>query len=207
VALITRANTKTWLGLSGSADDPFLDLAIEAVQAGLESALSRKLESQAYTEYLSGSGMPSLYLPQRPVTAVTSVDILDGPRGAVLESLTAGTHYVLVDSRAHERNVGCLEMMDSVLWSNYECAPLWPRGRNNIKVVFTAGYTAETCPPDLKQCMYQMVALAKAARASGATLSDETLGDYSYSLAMGGGVEKLPGAVMATIGRYREVVI
>lgn len=207
MALITRANAKTWLGLAGSADDPFLDLAIEAVQSGLDSALSRRLESQVHTEYLSGSGMPSLYLPQRPVTAVASVEILDGPRGAVLESLAAGTHYVLVDSRPHERNAGCLEMRDSVLWSQQESGRLWPVGRNNIKVVFTAGYTAETCPVDLKACLYQMLALARQARKRGLLHSDQSLGDYSYTLATGGGFEKLPMGVLSTIGQYREVVI
>ncbi|WP_337219531.1 hypothetical protein, partial [Vibrio parahaemolyticus] len=72
----------------------------------------------------------------------------------------------------------------------------------NIQVVFTAGYTAETLPADLKLALYQMVAMARAARQNGMTLSDETLGDYSYSLASGGGMEKLPTSVLAALDRY-----
>lgn len=207
MALVTRSDVKTWLGITGNAEDPFLDLAIAACEASLQSALSRHLESQSWTEYLSGSGRTAMHLPQRPVTAVVSVEILDGARGPVLETLTAGTHFNLIDSRAHERNMGHLEMVSGVLWSYDQCAQAWPPGVANIKVVFTAGYTAETLPADLKMALYQMIALTRSARQTGMTLSDETLGDYSYSLATGGGVEKLPTSVMATLARYREVVV
>ncbi len=81
----------------------------------------------------------------------------------------AGTHYALVDEpTAGERGIaGCLAMLDSVLWSQQASGPLWPAGRNNIKVVFTAGYTAETCPADLKACLYQMLAPGLGRRGSG----------------------------------------
>ena len=205
--LVNRSDVKTWLGIAGTSEDLFLDLAIESCEAGLERALGRNLESQAYTEYLSGTGRTALNLPHRPVTAVASLQILDGPRGPVVETLTEGQHYRLIDSRPHERNVGHVEMTAGTVWTYDLCAAYWPPGTANIAVTFTAGYTADTLPADLKLALYQMIALARAARSNGQLLSDETLGDYSYSLATGGGFNTLPTSVLATLARYREVPV
>ncbi len=73
VALITRANAKTWLGLAGSADDPFLDLAIEAVQAGLDTQLSGGLERPGpYRVPERERDAVAPICRERPVTAVAS---------------------------------------------------------------------------------------------------------------------------------------
>lgn len=83
--------------------------------------------------------------------------------------------------------------------------PFWPFTYGGIKVIYNAGY--ETVPSDLQYACMMMVAYAVRVMPSGAPLSSESLGSYSYSI-MNIALQTNPpelGSLARTLAPYREV--
>ena len=113
MALITRANLKTLIGISSSVTtyDSQLDLCVSAAEAAVRSYLRRGYARAAFASwpesssdvfFLSGSGRNELCLPFLPVTTITSVKLdTGGFYGKASGSfgsgtaLTEGTDFVL----------------------------------------------------------------------------------------------------------------
>lgn len=129
MALTTVANIKLFLGIPSTnvAEDARLGYLLTLATAAITAYLGRNIESAAYTEYYSGNGMRLLALRQRPVTAVSRVNI--DPTGyygqgtaafPVANDLIAGTDYSIVyDSEPGaipQSRRGILERINGGVW-------------------------------------------------------------------------------------------
>jgi len=75
MAIITTAQFKEYIGLTGSTYDTLIGALISRAQKAMESECSRAFDSTSYTEYCDGTGTTLLHLDQWPVTAVGSVGV------------------------------------------------------------------------------------------------------------------------------------
>jgi hypothetical protein len=168
-ALITLANLKVYLNIdSNNTDyDSALQQIINSVSTLMETEMDRKLVYATYTdEYLDGSGMQELYLPQWPVVSVTSIEEDE-------TELTEG------------------EDEDFTVYEGYlrKVYGTWARGRRNIKTTFIAGYwvsseedDADEMPKDIQlACMKQCGIEWKRAKSEDWDLTSKTFPDGSVA--------------------------
>lgn len=183
--------------------------------------------------YYSGTGQRDLILRQYPVQSVQSVYF--DPAGfwgqapnafAAGTLLTQGVHYSLAYDYAEGGNPASSQGMLRRIGgsgvgsfgfffptegyftgklSAYRL-PIWPYGDGNVKVSYQAGYSV--IPPDITNCVATLVAWFVRNQPSGAVLSSESLGAYSYSV-MSSGVGQAPelGSVRQILVTYREPVM
>lgn len=82
--------------------------------------------------------------------------------------------------------------------------PCWPRGVNNVKIQYSAGYSKDHIPYDLQYCATMLVAYMARNLPKGSPLSSENLGGYSFSVLSGSNDIPEIGAIQRTLARYRE---
>lgn len=129
-------------GCKGSADEQtligfdalyFEDLINSASQK-ISTFCKRNFLSQAYVnEYYNGDGGRDLFLKQYPVTALTRVANYDPYTDSEYE-YTENTDFIVEDAEG-----GILHRKSG-----------WNKGTKNFRVSYTAGYTADNLPDDLK---------------------------------------------------------
>lgn len=157
--------TTTW-------DAILIDL-INGVSAAIETYCCRKLKLQStvsYTEYFDGQGGEAVTVKNRPITSVTSVH--DDP----YQSYSADT---LVDPTSYTiyNNEGRIELINDDNRSIVSKG-LFYDGKNNVKVIYKAGYT--TIPYDIEQAANKWVMkLFRQREKEG--IASERLGAYSVS--------------------------
>lgn len=206
---------KDYLGLTSTSEDAQLHGFLDATEEAIERFCRRKFKSAAYTEYHDGHGLKNLFLEQRPVTAITGVWVDDdgyyGTGSSPFPSSdqwTSGTDFALKRSDQSEKNAGCLVALRGLgLGNGY-----WPKGDGNIKVTYTAGYTA--IPEDLILAIHLLASQVRNAAEKGipGALKSETQGRYSYEILTGTGAEAgdLSGTTivqaLSILKPYREVL-
>lgn len=131
--LTTLAMLKSYLSLDVTTHDTLLQNIITQVSYQIQVLCNRIFASASYTEYYSGKGNNFLLLRQYPVSAITSI-YDDTDRLYSADTLISSDDYALEDAG----DSGIVKF-DGLILS---------RGLNNIKVVYTAGYT--TIPSDLE---------------------------------------------------------
>jgi len=150
-ALVTSADAKTYLaGLSGtSAADTVLAELVEHASAAISVWCNRKFATATYTgELYDGSGTPSLYLDQWPITSVTSI-YLDSTR--VWSSSALLTEYTALNTAGDyyphllEQGQGLVERVNGS----------WAKGQRNIKATYVAGYA--TIPDAIRQACLRLI--------------------------------------------------
>ncbi|VTS05305.1 head-tail connector protein [Tuwongella immobilis] len=224
MGLISLAEVKTRLGGGDTLDaeeDKLLAL-IEAASAAVETFCHRKFESASYTEYLDGNGRSDLVLRNRPVLNIASVRIDptgaygDGPNAFPADTeLTGGVDYVLPRSDSTHSRSGLLKRIGGSFGGffnspyggrSFGLTPMrsgatWPLGVGNIRVVYTAGYGE--IPEDLKQAVFTLLAwMRRSGPLGGATLTTETLGEYSYTV---GQLTNAATSALSTVGEMGSV--
>lgn len=141
-ALITLAELKIWLNISGNTEDSRLEAYINTISSAIEKYLKRTLKAGDYTEKYSGTDEQELILNNYPVNSVDSVAI----DGIELNE----EDYEFLSS-------GVLLKSDGWLISglgNYLSGKIdFPE--RNIEVTYNAGF--ETVPDDLKLVVYEAV--------------------------------------------------
>lgn len=188
--IVTLAQFKTYLGITSSTEDTNLQTILDAVNQFVETYCHRSFEEAEYVELYDGTGTTSLILRHRPVTEITEILIYDDE--ITMRTEVGGDGYYYKDLASG------IIMRDD----------LWDRGQGIITVTYTAGYTDETIPADLRYAVYELATYFRNTRKKAGMLS-ETLGSYSYRLAMdlgsmGGGLT-IPNVVVKNIlDRYRE---
>lgn len=133
-ALITLAEIKEWLKLSGSGDDDFLQGAINDWSDTIEKRFGRIIKSANYTDERHPGGKRSVLLKNFPVSAVSSITVDD-------DELDSGDYAVDMDS-------GIIKLKNGL---NFDGGP------GGILISYTGGY--DTVPGDLKRSVKQIVAL------------------------------------------------
>lgn len=148
-ALITVEEAKEYLKITGAGDDAILGALINSVSEWVCRFVGRNLLSASYVEYYSGDGSPGLMLNHYPVTAVASI------YEDTLRVFGADTEIVVATNVMIRKEAGILQAWN--LKSN------WGIGNANIKVSYTAGYTAAsginggTMPYDIRQAVKRIL--------------------------------------------------
>lgn len=96
---------------------------------------------QTYTEYHSGTGTAEIMLDRRNPIAVTAVQLLSIPQDILTIPLSA----------IEVLPMGVLRVRATNLDTFTSFAPLWPKGVDNIKITYTAGFT--DYPADVREAI------------------------------------------------------
>ena len=129
-ALTTRARVQEYRVANGETLDSTpeintqIDNLINSVSSRFESHCDRHFVSRAYTEYLDGKGSSVIYPKQYPITAVESTHSDSGCKWLV-KDLINSDNYRVVDENSIVLKSGMM----------------FPDAVQNIKLVYTAGYT------------------------------------------------------------------
>ncbi len=197
-----------------TVSNPVLQQILEAADRAVKDWCKRDLEQHTYTDYYCGTGLPDLPLRQRPVSSITSLRLDqngnygDGPDAFPADSeLTLGVDYVLV--RDEPRYAGAGKSKSGIVrrvggittgamfwdypgpWQGLRKgtltasrAPYWSYGNGNIQVIYVAGFAPGSIPADLRQAVNQLAVEMFRKGRYGYIPSSESLGEYSYSLAV-----------------------
>ena len=152
--------------------DAYLNLLISEVSDEYQRACGRTFAEASYTEYLDGTGRPSLVLGAGPLVTFTSlnhVEYRDDGAGGVTEVLTLQPRhsYVLAGLRSQPRytGLGRIDLVGGALFS---------RGAKNWKAVHLAGF--DVLPEHLVGRVTEDVVYRTMTRQLGHLLS-QSLGD------------------------------
>lgn len=128
---------------------------------------AEEFSSGSRDEYYDGPGDPILQLKRYPVTAVSSITLLDID-GNVIDTLTSGEEYQIDSDSGRLKWIAGFGWYDEFgvggpTWeSGYSRGPAtvrrkvgWPTGFRNIRVQYTAGYA--TIPYGLRHAATQIV--------------------------------------------------
>lgn len=127
--MITLADIKTYLGVTGTTHDQFLQHWLDVVVSAVEEYCGRPFSQKTYTEIFHrdnwGSSLRTYHYPIKSITSVTD----------------AMGNDILSAFRVHKPS-GTLEMKERVRWEE-------------IEVVYIAG--TETLPPLVKEVIQSIV--------------------------------------------------
>lgn len=203
--LTTVDDLKVFLGINPSetGEDTRLNLMLCGVEQAVQNRLGRILPSASYTHYFDGSGREKLFLNQYPVTAISTVRIdAGGYRGHGTDAFnsdtiqTLGEDWIPETLDANEGNQGILIALGGC----------WPCGIGNIKVAYTAGYA--TIPQEIINAVHALTGELWTMAGKGGKVKSETLGQYSYDLAMGEALKGTDAEIMTarqTLAAYRRL--
>lgn len=140
--LTTLANVREYLGIDDAQtdDDTLLQNLITRESAAIEKECNRTFGDATYTEYHDGDGTDTVMLKQYPVNSITSIHD-DTDRDYDSDTLIDSDDYV------YDSDSGIVQL------DGFSFVP----GRQNVKVVYNAGYT--TIPTDLEQACIMRVAI------------------------------------------------
>ncbi len=154
---ISRDDLSDHIGRDVSSDDGALaavDAACDIVRTHTDQEFNL---TTLGTATLDGTGTDALLLPQVPVSEVRSVTIGGTVNSGTITGGTAVTSWAVREDGVLLRTAGAATGDPS--WSG-ETLPLrWPKGRQNVSVIYSHGYGSATLPRDVR-----MVALQIAAR-------------------------------------------
>lgn len=184
MALITLAETKTWIGVPGAADDALLTALIVRVTEFLQVQTGRYFgDPIEHTEYLDGAGSGVLWLNE-PAVTMTSVE----ERSAVGDAWTA---IPTGDVDGWEQRGRMLIRKGGMRWSS----------GTEYRVIYDFGYA--TGPEDIRQLALDLVKLKYGEREYYTGLESYQIGDTRWTRALGD--EALSGVpfVAETLAHWR----
>lgn len=165
----TTSAFKAYAGITTSANDTIIGLLCDRVNQYMESFMRQSVAPIGSTTYLyDGNGLTHIFLPL-PVDetllgvgglrAVTLVEVAS-QTGGDFSTLDAGDYYL-------RQRFGVAGPYRWLVISDQPSGSFhtWPKGRSNIRVTGTAGWTA--IPDDLTEVALNLVQRAWNARESG----------------------------------------
>ena len=166
--LITTARAQQTKELS-SVDETLLGNLISAASTTIQRYCNRNFPSASYDEDYDGEGGIELFLNAMPILTLTSVTIKEQGSTTSLD-VNGILQYV---------NEGRLVIDPLTTEAMSYCH--FPVGRQNINVVYTAGYA--TVPEDVQEACVEMCTVLYGATSTDGNigLDSESLGSYSYS--------------------------
>ncbi len=192
---------KVLLGLDpdNTAQDAKLLMLNTVASAWLEEWLNRPdLSLKARTEYYDGSGSQNLLLRSRPVYVTPTIAVNADNQGywgessgafASTTALTYGTDFALrLDPGEEGVSRSGILVRISGFWEKPTVrqrgylSPFVGEGFGNVKVVYTAGYVADTLPAQLRMAANFLAARLNMVLPLGAELSSESYEERSISV-------------------------
>ena len=147
MALLTTTEVKDWIKLSGSKDNVILAQILASAISRVEEYLNFTLETDTYTEELyDGNGENTLSLNQRPITALTTLEVYDG-----LDS--DGTQ--IWDTWAQNEDYDRLLVINDGT-QVYLDGATFPWDNQNIRFTYTAGWTTDTLPAKIMKAILDL---------------------------------------------------
>jgi len=193
-ALVTATEVEQYCQIKDPAHDVVIEYIINSVSQEFSTFASRQFMSATYTGLtLTGNGTKYLYLPNWPVTVLTSV-VED------TATLTLDTDFYADLTEGLLTKASFYGTLYGEVYG-YSSTP-WSINTHGIVVTYTAGYTAALLPADLK-----LAALAEIARQYQKYLLKEH-GEVSRSVE-GSSVSMTSEKPdwMAVVSRYRRIRI
>ena len=183
-ALTDLATVKLQLSIASgnTADDTYLGNLIAAVSAAISKYCNRNFLTASYTETYNGSGNGTLWLRNRPISAVASVNVNGTPAPA----------------RVTVNDGGYTFDQNKVYWPG----GWFPEGAQNVVVSYTAGLPAisAAATPGLWQAAAEWVATEYQQR--------NHIDKKSDGIVQGGStvyLGEMPWTVRAAVDPYRQV--
>lgn len=138
-AIVTIDEARAFLKKTEDSDLAVLEQIIKGVQGAFDRFTDRTLESTAYTAVkFDGNGWTDFWLPNKPITLLTSVH----ENGTLL---VADVDFYVYMTEGRLRRIASLDSEVGDI-SGY-----WTTRAQGVKVTYTAGYAAATWPGDLKE--------------------------------------------------------
>lgn len=193
-AFPTLAQARAFLCLrdQDTAGDGLLTDLINSVAQYFENMTGRRLKRRDYTNVVvNGTGWTNLFLPEYPVTSVSSV------KADILREFDVATALVVFDGTGTQDTHDVVLVDDGV---SGEIAmvngDVWPDGPGTVLVSYTAGYNSDA-ESDLTQA--QLVAVAELWNLAGRdpTIQTFSMGGVSQSLANTPGSARVAAAIAA----------
>lgn len=126
-ALTTLPKFKLYTGESGTENDTLLTQLIDQVSASVEQFVGYSLLTASYDITLDGNGANAVFLPNRPITAVSALEINGVSIAASASYFDNG--YVIEPKLVYLRN------------------RVFTLGRRNVRIAYTAGYASVNALP------------------------------------------------------------
>lgn len=190
--LTTKANVKSFLGITDTSADTFLDFYIPYASAVIENYCNRVFGEATYADEISdGDGSRTLLTRQWPIIAVTSL-YDDTGRTWGSASLIATTDYVV------DKRLGLIKL-DKLKFF---------KGVGNVKVTYSAGYklpgvtggSGDLLPGELEDVCIKLMAKAHKDRGSVIGLASINFEGGTKSF-----MTDLPLDIQRVLQRYRRV--
>jgi len=149
-ALTSLANLKTYLNISGTTNNTFMETLVDRATALMEEYTRRNLKARDYSydsdseDYdkdnavMDGNDRDVLILPQRPVNSLTTLRVNEQ---AISESTGVYVCGWMIDKKRGMVRLRCY---------------LFTKGMDNVELAYNAGYS--TVPDDLEQACIEQAA-------------------------------------------------
>jgi uncharacterized phiE125 gp8 family phage protein len=180
MALAQLTDLKTYIGVTGSADDSLLSRLLESESTFFEAQCGRTFVTASYTEVRSGHGRTTMVPREDPIVSVTSVAV-DG------QTIPSASSYDAEGWRVFE---GAIHLNGHA----------FTRGTGNVTLVYVAGF--DPVPADVQQAVIELAALKYRDRrhiGKGA----ESMGGMSVTYLP----SLVPASVQAVIDAYRRIIV
>lgn len=148
VNLVSWEECKKLLDID-SREKAFIELLIFSASAEIETYTNRKLKQRDIRELQDGCMQNELTLKQYPLKEITSLKI-DNERNYPEETIVNTDYYKCFIPYSEDDRETPSEI---ILAEGY----LFPKGRNNIEIIYKAGYLDEEMPEDLKTAVIELV--------------------------------------------------
>lgn len=184
-ALTTLNMAKTYLKipLAETSQDSLVEFFINASSEMIEQETDRKLKAQSIVDTLHGRSSNIVLLSQWPVNSITELRIDNSSDFVDSQTLVDADEYRIGDDK------NSLVLLERV----------FPKGYNNIRVTFNAGYS--TVPSDLEHaCLWMVFYYHKMRISEDIGRQSKSKGDESVAMA-----QEAPQDVKNAINRYKRV--
>lgn len=197
--LTTINNALAWLGLQ--QDDAFgtVQRLITAVSAMISGHCGRTFISTSYNITLNGRGRNRIRLPNTPITAVSTVNLVYGYSGTFVipARLSPGFGQAFTPGYTFDDKFVYLDP-----------PYMFEKGTQNVQISYTGGYS--TIPLDLEQACLTWIKAHMDGQNYSAALAKAKAGqtqlDFSFIMTkFQGHTVPMPPAVYAALAQYRRV--
>lgn len=205
--ILTEAEVTEWLLAAKAVTKEVLAAAIERAQARADAYCRWSMVEAERTEYYDVEPLQhALVLKAMHVTAVTTCQ--ETPLD-IATALTEGTDF----TRNQEAGI-LYRLVGDVIADVADTEMLaeapgvradegwWAPGRSTVYVAYTAGYTSDSAPEDLKDALMDLVAWRLAARGDVGTTQDSLDGYSRTKEKLVGGI---PESIASALFPYRRI--
>lgn len=184
--LVELLDCKSYLGVDDPDDNEKIGYLMQSVSQMFKAETNRSLLQEELTEYYDGRDTDTIMLRSTPLSSTheTISVYLDNDRDFTESSKLASTSLFV------DQEIGAV---------HYD-GGIFDRGRRNVKVIYTAGWTRANMPHDIRVAALEALGvLWKRMSEKRFDTSTVSRGDVSYSY-----LEAMPHTVVNTLARYRS---